>query len=219
MAESLSYPFLAIRDAAMTIIKTLEELEAQYGQPGETSLAKEIDYIAPEYRAYIEASPFVAVATSGPEGLDCSPRGDKAGFVRIHDDRTLMLPDRRGNNRVDTLRNIVRDPRVGLLFVVPGSGNTLRVNGRAHLETDPALLESFMMEGKMPRSVAVIAVDSVYFQCARAIVRADLWNPALHVDPATLPTAGQILAALSKGRVGGETYDREWPERAKASMW
>ncbi|MFN3398807.1 MAG: pyridoxamine 5'-phosphate oxidase family protein [Ferrovibrio sp.] len=203
----------------MTIIKTIEQLEALYGQPGETSLAKEIDYIAPEYRAYIEASPFVAVATSGPEGLDCSPRGDKAGFVRIHDDRTLMLPDRRGNNRVDTLRNILRDPRVGLLFVIPGSGNTLRVNGRAHLETDPVLLDSFLMEGKAPRSVMVIAIDSVYFQCARAIVRADLWNPALRVDPATLPTAGQILAALSKGRVGGESYDREWPDRAKASMW
>ncbi|MBS4046957.1 MAG: pyridoxamine 5'-phosphate oxidase family protein [Alphaproteobacteria bacterium] len=203
----------------MTIIKTIEQLEALYGQPGETSLAKEIDYIAPEYRAYIEASPFVTVATSGPEGLDCSPRGDKAGFVRIHDDRTLMLPDRRGNNRVDTLRNILCDPRVGLLFVIPGSGNTLRVNGRAHLETDPMLLDSFLMEGKAPRSVMVIAIDSVYFQCARAIVRADLWNPALHVDPATLPTAGQILAALSKGRVGGESYDREWPDRAKASMW
>lgn len=203
----------------MTIIQTVEELEALYGPPGETSLTKEIDYIAPEYRAYIEASPFVTVATAGPEGLDCSPRGDKAGFVRIHDERTLMLPDRRGNNRVDTLRNIVRDPRVGLLFVVPGSGNTLRINGRAHLDTDPVLLDSFSMEGKAPRSVAVIAVDSVYFQCARAIVRADLWNPALHVDPKTLPTAGQILAALSKGRVGGETYDLEWPERAKASMW
>jgi PPOX class probable FMN-dependent enzyme len=203
----------------MTIIRTVEELETLYGRPGETSLAKEVDYIAPEYRAYIEASPFVTVATAGPEGLDCSPRGDKAGFVRVHDDRTLMMPDRRGNNRVDTLRNILRDPRVGLLFVIPGSGNTLRVNGRAHLETNPALLDSFVMEGKAPRSVMVIAVDSVYFQCARAIVRADLWNPALHVDPKALPTAGQILASLSRGRVGGESYDREWPERAKASMW
>ncbi|MEK9967496.1 MAG: pyridoxamine 5'-phosphate oxidase family protein [Ferrovibrio sp.] len=202
----------------MAIIETVEQLETLYGRPGETSLAKEIGHIAPEYRAYIEVSPFVALATAGPEGLDCSPRGDRAGFVRIHDDRTLMMPDRRGN-RVDSLRNIVRDPRVGLLFVIPGSGNTLRVNGRAHLDTDPELLDSFLMEGKAPRSVIVIAVDSVYFQCARAIVRADLWNPALHVDPAALPSAGQILASLSKGRVGGEIYDREWPERAKASMW
>lgn len=203
----------------MTIIKTVDQLEALYGQPGEASTAKEIDYISPEYRAYIEASPFVALATAGPEGLDCSPRGDRAGFVRIHDARTLMLPDRRGNNRVDSLRNIVRDPRVGLLFVVPGSGNTLRVNGRARLDTDPALLDSFRMEGKAPRSVIVLAVDSVYFQCARAIVRADLWNPTLHVDPKSLPTAGQILAALSDNRVGGEAYDREWPERAQATMW
>lgn len=203
----------------MTVIKTIEELEALYGQPGEASLAKEVDYIAPDYRAYIAASPFVTIATAGPDGLDCSPRGDKAGFVRIHDERTLLLPDRRGNNRVDTLRNILRDPRVGLLFVIPGSGNTLRVNGRAHLDTDPALLDSFIMEGKAPRSVMVIAVDSVYFQCARAIARADLWNPALHVDPKTLPSAGQILAALSGGRVGGDTYDREWPERARATLW
>lgn len=203
----------------MTVIKTIEELEALYGQPGEASLAKEVDYIAPDYRAYIAASPFVTIATAGPDGLDCSPRGDKAGFVRIHDERTLLLPDRRGNNRVDTLRNILRDPRVGLLFVIPGSGNTLRVNGRAHLDTDPVLLDSFIMEGKAPRSVMVIAVDSVYFQCARAIARADLWNPALHVDPKTLPSAGQILAALSGGRVGGDTYDREWPERARATLW
>jgi PPOX class probable FMN-dependent enzyme len=205
--------------SAMTVIRTVEQLEALYGVPGEASTAKEIDYIAPAYRAYIEASPYVALATCGPEGLDCSPRGDRAGFVRIHDDRTLMMPDRRGNNRVDSLRNIVRDPRVGLLFMVPGVGNTLRVNGRAHLDTDPALLDSFRMEGKPPRSVIVLAVEAVYFQCARALIRSELWNPALHVDPKTLPSAGQILADLSRGRVGGETYDREWPERAKASMW
>ena len=203
----------------MSIITTVEELQALYGQPGETSLAKEIDYISPEYRAYIEASPFVALATAGPEGLDCSPRGDRAGFVHIHDARTLLMPDRRGNNRVDSLCNIVRDPRVGLLFVVPGSGNTLRVNGSARLDTDAALLDSFKMEGKAPRSVIVVTVDRVYFQCARAIVRADLWNPALHIDPKSLPTAGQILAALSDNRVGGETYDREWPERAQTTMW
>ena len=129
------------------------------------------------------------------------------------------MPDRRGNNRVDSLRNIVRDPRVGLLFLVPGSGTTLRVNGRAHLETDPALLDSFVMDGKPPRSVIVIAVDSVYFQCARAIIRAGLWDPARHVDPSSLPTPGQILAAFSDGTVGGADYDRDWPERARASMW
>jgi PPOX class probable FMN-dependent enzyme len=201
------------------MIRTVEELEAIYGTPGETSTVKEIDWISPEYRRLIEVSPYAVLATSGPEGLDCSPRGDQPGFIRIHDERTLMLPDRRGNNRVDSLRNIVRDPRVALLFMIPGAGNTLRVNGRAHLSADKELLDSFKVDGKPPRSVMVMTVEAIYFQCARAIVRSDLWNPARHIDPKTLPTAGQILASLSKQRVGGETYDREWPGRAAASLW
>ncbi len=201
------------------ILKTEAELEAIYGRPVEASTVKEVNWITPHYRAYIEASPYAALATSGPEGLDCSPRGDRPGFVRIHDEKTLMLPDRRGNNRIDSLRNIVRDPRVALLFMIPGVGNTLRVNGRAHLSVAPALLESFAVEEKAPRSVTVIEVDAVYFQCARALVRSELWNPARHVDPKSLPSAGQILAALSGERVGGETYDREWPGRAAATMW
>ncbi|MBP7669687.1 MAG: pyridoxamine 5'-phosphate oxidase family protein [Ferrovibrio sp.] len=203
----------------MSIITSVAELEKLYGEAQETSTAKEVDYITPHYRRFIEASPFVVLATSGPEGLDASPRGDKAGFVRIQDDRTLLLPDRRGNNRVDSLRNIVRDPRVGLLFLVPGSGTTLRVNGRGVLSIDPALLESFAVEEKAPRSVLVLQVESVYFQCARAIMRSELWNPERHVDPKSLPTAGQILAGITAGRVGGEPYDKAWPERAKASMW
>ena len=201
------------------ILTTVAELEAIYGQPGETSTVKEVARITPHYRAYIEASPYAALATSGPEGLDCSPRGDKPGFVRIHDDKTLMLPDRRGNNRIDSLRNIVRDPRVALLFMIPGVGNTLRVNGRAHLSVEPALLASFAVEDKAPRSVMVMTVEAVYFQCARAPVRSELWNPARHVDPRSLPSAGQILAALSQERVGGETYDREWAGRAAQTMW
>src|SRR5471032_122482 len=160
------------------IVSSVEELEKLYGVPGDASLVKEASWITPHYRAYIEASPFATLATAGPEGLDCSPRGDRPGFVRIHDARTLMLPDRRGNNRIDSLRNIVRDPRVALLFLVPGVGNTLRVNGRAHLSVEPALLQSFAVEDKAPRSVTVIEVDAVYFQCARALVRSELWNPA-----------------------------------------
>ena len=201
------------------ILTTVAELEAIYGQPGETSTVKEVARITPHYRAYIEASPYASLATSGPEGLDCSPRGDKPGFVRIHDGKTLMLPDRRGNNRIDSLRNIVRDPRVALLFMIPGVGNTLRVNGRAHLSVEPALLASFAVEDKAPRSVMVMTVEAVYFQCARALVRSELWNPARHVDPRSLPSAGQILAALSQERVGGETYDREWAGRAAKTMW
>jgi uncharacterized protein len=203
----------------MTLITTLAQLETIYANPAEASTAKEVDHITPHYRAMIEASPFAALATSGPEGLDCSPRGDLRGFVRIRDPHTLLLPDRRGNNRVDSLRNIVRDPRIALLFMIPGSGNTLRVNGRAAISIEPALLASFAMEEKAPRSVAIITVETVFFQCARAIVRADLWNTASHVDPATLPTPGAVLAALTESRVGGETYDQAWPERAKKTMW
>lgn len=203
----------------MQIVATIAELEALYGRPAETSLVKESDRITPAYRAYIDASPFVALATAGPEGLDCSPRGDRKGFLRVQDDRTVLLPDRHGNNRIDSLRNIVRDPRVGLMLLIPGSGNTLRLNGRARLRTDPDLLASFAVEGKAPRTVIEIAVEAVYFQCARAIVRAELWNPERHIDPKTIPSPGAILAEMSQNRVGGETYDREWPERAKKTMW
>lgn len=203
----------------MATIRSVEELEALYGLPQETALVKEVPSIIPEYRTLIEASPFVALATSGPEGLDCSPRGDQPGFVRIQDDRTLLMPDRRGNNRADSLKNIIRDPRVGLLFLIPGSGTTLRVNGRAHLSTDADLLESFAVDGSAPRCVIVIAIDSVYFQCARAIVRSEIWNPETHVSPGSLPTPGSILASLSNNRVGGPDYDLEWPERARQTLW
>lgn len=203
----------------MSVIATIEQLEAIYGFPGESSTVKVADRITPSYRVLIEKSPFAALATSGPEGLDCSPRGDLPGFVRIHDERTLMMPNRRGNNRVDSLRNIVRDPRVALLFLIPGSGSTLRVNGHAHVSADPGLLTSFKMERKAPRTVVVMTVHEIYFQCARAIVRSDLWNPDKRVDPKTLPAPGQILAEMSENRVGGEQYDRDWPERARQSMW
>jgi PPOX class probable FMN-dependent enzyme len=203
----------------MSIVATIDALEAIYGFPGETSTAKVADRMIPSYRALIERSPFAALATCGPEGLDCSPRGDVAGFVRIHDQKTLMMPDRRGNNRIDSLRNIVRDPRVALLFLIPGSGNTLRVNGRAKISVDPELLSSFEVDGKAPRTVIVMTIEEVYFQCARAILRSDLWNPDKRVDPKSLPTPGRILAEMSDNRVGGEDYDRAWPERAQRSLW
>lgn len=203
----------------MSRIESIEQLEALYGVPGQTSLVKELDHVIPEYAALIEASPFVALATSGPEGLDCSPRGDLAGFIRIQDETTLLMPDRRGNNRADSLRNIIRDPRVALLFLVPGSGTTLRVNGNAYITTDPDLCSSFTVEGKAARSVTVVKIESVYFQCARAIHRSDLWNPEKHVDPKSLPTAGQILEVTSRKAIDGHAYDIEWPERARKSMW
>lgn len=200
-------------------IDTVEELEALYGKPGETSLVKELDRLIPEYARLIEASPFVALATAGPEGLDCSPRGDLAGFVRIRDDKTLLLPDRRGNNRADSLKNIVRDGRVGMMFLIPGSGTTLRVNGRAIVSADPALRAEFEMEGALPRTVIVVTIDAVYFQCARAIKRSELWNPQKHVDPNKLPTPGRILGVTSAGGIDGKAYDDEWPGRAAKSMW
>ncbi len=203
----------------MAMITKLAELEAIYGPPLEAAIVKEVDRIIPHYRAFIEQSPFVILATAGPEGLDCSPRGDHPGFVRVHDEKTLVIPDRRGNNRIDSLRNVLRDPRVGLLFMIPGSGSTLRVNGRAQVTADTELLASFAIEGKAPRTALIIAVEAVYFQCARALMRSDLWNPRKHVDPKTLPSAGEILAALSENRVGGEAYDRAFPERAKQTLW
>jgi PPOX class probable FMN-dependent enzyme len=212
----------------MENITTVAQLEALYGIPGNALTVKEIDHISPHYRAMIEASPFALLATVGPEGLDCSPRGDVLGFVRIHDMRTLMLPDRRGNNRVDSLRNIVGDARVALLFMISGIGNTLRVNGRAILSIEPSLLASFAIEQKAPRSVTIISIETIFFQCARALVRSDLWNASKHVSLAAIPTAGQILATLSAQRaptagsaepIDGIAYDAAWPERAKQTMW
>ena len=202
------------------IVDSLAALEALYRAPlAPASTAKVAAAVTPDYAALIAAAPFAVLATAGPEGLDCSPRGDRPGFVRVADPRTLILPDRRGNNRIDSLRNIVRDARVALLFLIPGSGTTLRVNGRAVISADPDLLASFSVDGHAPRTAVVITVDEVYFQCARAIIRAKLWDPDSRIDPARLPSPGAILAALTAGEVGGQRYDADWPERAAQTMW
>ncbi len=205
-------------------IRTLDALEAIYDQsPSEASMVKESDHITAEYLKLIEASPFLALASVGDGEIDCSPRGDNPGFVHLADEKTLMLPDRRGNNRIDTLRNIVADPRVSLMFMIPGSGTVLRVNGRAEISVDPDLLERFAEQGKAPRTVLIVTVDVVYFQCARAIMRAKLWDAAQHVDPKDLPSPGVILAAQTASRDDGgidsAAYDAEWPGRAAKSMW
>ena len=200
-------------------ITSEEELKALYGTPSEAAIVKEVPRLTAEYRALIEAAPFATLATIGPNGPDCSPRGDRPGFVRMVDEATLMLPDRRGNNRMDSLRNVLHDPRAALLFLIPGLGITLRVNGQAHLTTDPALLASFAEEGKEPRSVLVLEITTVFFQCARAVMRARLWDPAAQADPRALPSAGKILAGVTQGRIDSETYDTEWVGRAKDSMW
>ncbi len=201
------------------LVTSIEALERLYGQPYGPSIAKEASRITAHYRAFIEAAPFFALASAGPDGLDCSPRGDPPGFVRVADETTLLIPDRRGNNRIDTLRNILRDPRVALLFLIPGCGETIRVNGRASISTDPALTQSFSLDGKQPRTVIVVAVDRIYYQCAKAIVRSKLWDPAHHVNRKSLPSAGTILADLTAGRLGGEEHDRAAPERLKATLY
>lgn len=202
----------------MSIITSPEQLREIYAGASEAALVKVTPQLTVEYRSYIEASPFVALATVGPEGLDCSPRGDLGGVVRVDDEKTVLLPDWRGNNRVDSLINIVRDPRVALMFLIPGSNTVLRINGHAVVSIDPELLQSFEMDGKHPRSVIVVTIDEVYFQCARAVMRADLWNPERFVDPASLPTPGDMLKA-AKADFDKDTYDRQWPARAVATMW
>nr|WP_314624063.1 pyridoxamine 5'-phosphate oxidase family protein [uncultured Noviherbaspirillum sp.] len=200
-------------------VSDIATLESLYGVPIGASLKKEVDYIHPHYRKFIEAAPFAVLATSGPGGLDASPRGDPAGFVHVHDDKTLLLPDRRGNNRIDSLRNILHDPKVALIFLLPGIGETLRVNGRGTITTDPDLLAEFTMDGKLPLSVLVIEVDTVFFQCSRAILRSQLWNPASHIDRSTLPSTGTILQDLSNAEINGPAYDAALPERLKTGLY
>ena len=204
---------------AAHIIHDLAALEALYGEVNEVSALKEIGYLHPHYAAFIEASPFAVLATAGEHGLDASPRGDAAGFIEIVDDRTLLMADRRGNNRIDSLRNILANPQVALLVLVPGIGETLRVNGRAEISVDPGLLERFAVAGKRPRSMLVIHIESVFFQCSRALIRSELWNPVRHLPRSALPSTGQVLAAVTDQRIDGETYDRELPPRLKATLY
>src|SRR5215475_4268540 len=201
------------------IVTSIEALERIYGEPYGPSIAKETDRITTHYRAFIEAAPFFALATTGPDGLDCSPRGDAPGFVRIHDGKTLLVPDRRGNNRIDTLRNILSDPRVSLLFMIPGVGNTLRINGRAEIHADPALCAEFEMQGRAPRTVLSITAESVYFQCPKALVRSRLWSADAQVPRSELPSTGEILANLSNGDIDAAEYDSAYPARLKETIY
>jgi uncharacterized protein len=200
-------------------ITTNEQLDALYGAPLPTAIVKEIDHINADYAAFVEKSPFVIVATVGPEGLDCSPRGDPPGFVRIENPRSVLIPDRLGNNRIDALRNIVRDPRISLLFLIPGIGNTLRINGRAEIVDDAELLDSFAMNGKRPRCVLRVATDQVYFQCPKALTRGRIWEPETRIPREALPSTGAILAKLSKGEIDGASYDANYPQRMKDTIY
>jgi PPOX class probable FMN-dependent enzyme len=200
-------------------ITDVETLRRIYGLPSGAAVEKEIDYIHPHYRRLIEASPFVVLATSGPDGLDTSPRGDTRGFVFVEDEKTLLIPDRRGNNRIDSLSNIVVDPRVALLFLVPGVGETLRVNGRAYVTTDPALLERFGVEGRLPRSVIVVQVETVFFQCSRAVFRAKLWEAEQQIDRRSLPSLGRMISDISQARIDARQYDDGLYDRLKSSLY
>jgi uncharacterized protein len=202
------------------VITSTEQLEALYSDaPYGPALFKETDRITAQYRKLIEAAPFVVLATSGPDGLDCSPRGDPPGFVRVADETTLIVPDRRGNNRIDSLRNLVRDPRISLLFLIPGVGETMRINGRAKISTDPKLTESFVVNGKVPKCVLAVTVEKAYFQCTKAIIRSKLWDPASIVDRKTLPTPGSILAEITDGKMGGPEHDKAAPARIKETIY
>ena len=201
------------------LVTTVEQLEALYGPKNPASVVKEIDRLNASYRKLIEAAPFVAIATGAPDGLDCSPKGDAPGFVRIIDDKTLAIPDRPGNNRIDGFRNILQDPRIALLFLIPGIGETFRVNGRASISIDPELMQSFAVNGKLPRSVLIVHIETAFFHCSKAVVRSKLWDPAAQIDRNSLPSTGTIVAELSQGTLGGETYDREAPERIKAQLY
>ncbi|MEM8876593.1 MAG: pyridoxamine 5'-phosphate oxidase family protein [Pseudomonadota bacterium] len=199
-------------------IDTIAELEAHYGNVNPRSITKELDHLADIYRPFIEKAPFCILATSGPDGLDCTPRGDPPGFVRIQDNKTLLLPDRRGNNRLDSLRNIIANPEIALIFLIPGIGETLRVSGTATISLDPELRDSLAIQGKPPSTVLVIAVRKVYFQCQKALHRSKLWDPDSRVERSALPTAGEILSSIDAG-FDGKSYDKGYPDHMKKTIY
>lgn len=201
------------------VVRDVFELDKLYGDVAKPSFMKVTDHIHEAYRPFIEASSFVVLATSGPHGLDISPRGDPAGFMHIHDAITVFLPDRRGNNRVDSLRNILTDNRVALLFLVPGIGETIRLNGTAEISIDPTLLEMFEIKGQLPKTVLRISVQSVMFQCSRAIIRSKLWDPAIQIDRKALPSTGTILKMISQSEIDGDAYDKALPDRLKNTLY
>jgi PPOX class probable FMN-dependent enzyme len=200
-------------------IDSLPALEALFGPVAEASVRKEVPVLHPVYQQWIAAAPFAVLATAGPEGLDASPRGDSPGFIVVQDERTLLLPERRGNNRIDSLCNILTDPRVALLFLIPGVGETLRVNGRARISVAPALLERFTVLGAPPKCVLEITVESVFFQCARAVQRSKLWEQLPDEVRHSVPSAGTMLAALTDSAIDGAQYDRDLPDRQRNTLY
>ena len=200
------------------VITTLEELESLYDSPHERVLKKELDHINDVGRAFIAASPFLVLATGGAQGLDCSPKGDAPGFVEVADDRTLLIPDRRGNNRLDGMKNVIEDPRVGIIFFIPGANDCYRVNGRARISVDPGLKRRFAVKGKEPRSVMVVSVEQTFNHCPKAIVRSSLWKAGTHGRPEGAPTLGAFAAARAPG-TDAAAYDAEYAKRIPDELY
>ena len=201
------------------IVQDEAKLAELYPPALERSVLKQMDHLDDHSRAFIAASPMVIVGTQSETAADNSPRGDFPGFVKVADDKTLLIPDRRGNNRLDTLRNLVRNPKIGLLFLVPGASETFRVNGEAVVSSDPALTEQFVMQGQAPRTVIVVTVKEAYIQCSRALVRADLWNPEKHPAPGVVPSMGTMLAQHTRGFVDAKAFDEEAKARVPKTLY
>lgn len=200
-------------------VTTADELAALYGAPHERVLKKELDHVDALGRAFIAGSPFLVLATGGAQGLDCSPKGDKPGFVAVSDDgKTLMIPDRRGNNRIDGLKNLIADPRVGIIFFAPGANETFRVNGRARISTDPTLKRRFAVDGKEPAVVMVVAVEQAFQHCPKALVRSNLWKAAQEGRPKGVPTLGAFAAARNPD-MDGAAYDVEYTKRMPEELY
>ncbi len=199
-------------------INSLDELLSLYGQPAKASLTKELDYISPHYQQMIEKSPFAVLCTVGSDGLDCSPRGDEPGFVRVQSSKTLLIPDRRGNNRLDSLRNLIEDHRASLLFLIPGIGETLRVNGTANIIRDAELQQSFAVNNKIPVSLIEFTVEKIYFQCQKALVRSKLWEYDYKITRDQLPSTGEIIKS-TKSDFDAKAYDDAYPERLKKTLY
>jgi len=203
----------------MEYITATESLEALFGTVGEASRRKEVPVLHSAYCAWIEKSPFAVLATIGPNGLDTSPRGDPAPLVTIQDEHTIMLPERRGNNRIDSLKNILYDPRVSLIFFIPGVRETVRINGTAKICVEPSLLQRFALNGQSPKCVLEITVDTVFFQCARALLRSSLWAKEQSEVKPNAPTAGQLLSALTAGTIDAATYDKDASDRQAKTLY
>jgi len=200
----------------MQTIETTEELEALYGEAFPGAITKVFPHLTPCYRQWIEQARFLILTTVGPEGTDASPRGDRHCVVRIQNNKTLWLPDWRGNNRTDSLRNIVRDGRLSLLFMVPGCKNVVRVNGNAVLTADAIATSSFTMNNRHPRSVIIVSINEVYYQCAKALMRSELWQAGDESD--RVPSAGDFLREVEAG-FDARAYDDNYADYAKGRMW